>query len=51
MRLLLNIIFSGVIVIVAYESKIATDLRFSSWLVSVMKKVLLLNLVGSLCSS
>ena len=36
MRLKLNIIFSGVIVILAYKSTIA--FRFTSWLLSVMNK-------------
>ena len=55
MRLILNIIFSGVIVILAYKS--AITFRFTLWLLSVMNKSIkdwykpLLNLVGSLCSS
>ena len=36
MRLILNIIFSGVIVILAYKS--TTAFRFTSWLLSVMNK-------------
>ena len=36
MRLKLNIIFSGVIVILAYKS--TTAFRFTSWLLSVMNK-------------
>ena len=36
MHLILNIIFSGVIVILAYKS--ATAFRFTSWLISVMNK-------------
>ena len=36
MRLILNIIFSGVIVILAYKS--STAFRFTSWLISVMNK-------------
>ena len=55
MRLKLNIIFSGVIVILAYKS--TTAFRFTSWLLSVMNKGLkdwykpLSTHVGSLCSS
>ena len=55
MRLILNIIFSGVIVILAYKSMIT--FRFTLWLLSVMNNSIkdyykpLLNLVGSLCSS
>ena len=36
MRLILNIIFSGVIVNLAYKS--TTAFRFTSWLISVMNK-------------
>ena len=36
MHLILNIIFSGVIVILAYKS--TTAFRFISWLLSVMNK-------------
>ena len=36
MRLILNITFSGVIVILAYKSKIT--FRFTLWLLSVMNK-------------
>ena len=36
MRLILNIIFSGVIVILAYKS--AITFRFTLWLLSVMNK-------------
>ena len=52
MRLILNIIFSGVIVILAYKSTIT--FRFTLWLLSVMNNSIkdpLLNLVGNLCSS
>ena len=36
MRLILNIIFSGVIVILAYKS--TTAFHFTSWLLSLMNK-------------
>ena len=55
MCLILNIIFSGVIVILAYKSTIT--FLFTLWLLSVMNKSVkdyykpLLNVVGSLCSS
>ena len=55
MRLILNVIFSGVIVILAY--KFTITFRFTLWLLSVMNNSIkdyykpLLNLVGSLCSS
>ena len=52
MCLILNIIFSGVIVILAYKSMIT--FCFTLWLLSVMNKSIkdpLLNLMGSLCSS
>ena len=55
MRLILNIIFSGMIVILAHKS--AITFRFTLWLLSVMNKSIkdwykpLLNLVGSLCFS
>ena len=52
MRLILNIIFSGMIVILAYKS-----FHFTLWLLSVVNNSIkdyykpLLNLVGSLCFS
>ena len=55
MRLIMNIIFSGVIVILAYKSTIT--FRFTLWLLSVINNSIkdyykpLLNLVGSLCCS
>ena len=54
MRLILNIIFSGVIVNLGYKSTIT--FRFTLWLLSVMNKSIkdpLSNLMGtsSLCSS